>query len=140
MFDYGPTAAEATPAAVQVSPAPIGARERSLGVLSIARRRKLFILGCVATCALVAAATTKLLTPKYVATAEIYIDPGSLPGAGKDALAPGQDSNGFINYVESQRLIITSSSVLDRVVADEKLDADETIAVAIRDRAASRAR
>jgi len=124
MFDYGPTAAEATPAAVQVSPAPIGARERSLGVLSIARRRKLFILGCVATCALVAAATTKLLTPKYVATAEIYIDPGSLPGAGKDALAPGQDSNGFINYVESQRLIITSSSVLDRVVADEKLDAD----------------
>ncbi len=124
MFEYGSTAAEASGGDAR-PPLPVGgARDRALAAVYLAERHKAFVLGCALVCALLGFAASKSLTPRYVAVTQIYIDPGSLPGAGKDEPAPGQDSNGFINYVESQSLIITSRAVLERVVANEKLDAD----------------
>jgi uncharacterized protein involved in exopolysaccharide biosynthesis len=124
MFEYGSMAAEASGADAQPSPVASGARERALAAVAVARRHKAFILGCAVACALLGFAASKALPPRYVAVAQIYIDPAALPGESKDVPAPGQDSNGFINYVESQSLIITSRAVLERVVANEKLDAD----------------
>ena len=128
MFEYGPIPAEASGAAARPPPIASGARERALVALATAKRHKAIILGCAAACALLGFAVSKALTPRYVAVAQIYIDPGALPGQNKDVAAPGQDSNGFINYVESQSLIITSRAVLERVVVNEKLDADPGLA------------
>ena len=85
-----------------------GVLDRARAALDIATRQKPLILGCALAFALAGYGASKMLTPRYVATTQIYIDPGNLPGSDKDALAPGQDSNGFINYVESQSLIIAS--------------------------------
>ena len=124
MFEYGPTTAEASGGDAQPPRSAGSARDRAFAAFDIANRHRAFIFGCAVVCALLGFAASKLLAPRYVAVAQIYIDPGNLPGAGQDAPAPGQDSNGFINYVESQGLIITSRAVLERVVANEKLDAD----------------
>jgi uncharacterized protein involved in exopolysaccharide biosynthesis len=124
MFEYGPPAGVSSGGDARPLTPGAGALERARLAMAIARRQKALILGCALACALAGYGASKLITPRYVATTQIYIDPGNLPGADKDALAPGQDSNGFINYVESQSLIITSRNVLERVVADEKLDAD----------------
>jgi uncharacterized protein involved in exopolysaccharide biosynthesis len=124
MFEYGPPAGVSSDGDARPLNPGAGVLERARLAMRIARRQQALILGCALACALAGYGASKLLTPRYVATTQIYIDPGNLPGADKDALAPGQDSNGFINYVESQSLIITSRNVLERVVADEKLDAD----------------
>ena len=124
MFEYGPPAAEASGGDAQPLRSVGGVRDRALAAFNTAKRHKVFIFGCAVACALLGFAASKLLTPRYVAATQIYIDPGSLPGASQDLPAPGQDSNGFINYVESQSLILTSRPVLERVVANEKLDVD----------------
>ncbi len=125
MFEYGPMAAEASGGKAQPLLPAAGARDRALALLDLAKRHRALVLGCTLAFALAGFAASKLITPRYVATTQIYVDPGNLPGAGKDLPAPGQDSNGFINYVESQSLIVASRAVLERVVADEKLDADQ---------------
>lgn len=124
MFEYGPPAAEASGGDARPVRSVGGARDRAGVAFNIAKRHKVFICGCAVACALLGFAASKLLTPRYVAVTQIYIDPGSLPGASQDLPAPGQDSNGFINYVESQTLILTSRPVLERVVANQKLDTD----------------
>jgi uncharacterized protein involved in exopolysaccharide biosynthesis len=135
MFDYG-SGGSGAPAAKSGEPAParpgVGARENARALVRIASKNRRLIVTTALAGAVLAFAASKLATPRYVATSQIYIDPGSLPGASKDALAPGQDSNGFINYVESQAVIIASRVVLARVVADEKLDADPEFAGAAR--------
>jgi uncharacterized protein involved in exopolysaccharide biosynthesis/Mrp family chromosome partitioning ATPase len=128
MFEYGPRAAEASGGDARPPPVASGARDRALVALDVAKRHKTFILGCALACALLGFVASKALTPRYVAVTQIYIDPSALPGESKDVPAPGQDSNGFINYVESQSLIIASRAVLERVVANEKLDVDPSFA------------
>jgi uncharacterized protein involved in exopolysaccharide biosynthesis/Mrp family chromosome partitioning ATPase len=66
---------------------------------------------------------SKALPARYVASAQIYVDPRGLPGVDVDG-AQGGDANGFVNYVESLSLIITSRSVLQRVVSSEGLTRD----------------
>jgi len=124
MLEYGPTPAEASGGDARAPRPADGLRDRALAAVDIAKRHKAFVLGCALACATLGFVASQTLPPRYVAVTQIYIDPGALPGSGKDVPAPGQDSNGFINYVESQSLIITSRAVLERVVADEKLDAD----------------
>ncbi|MGD0639135.1 MAG: exopolysaccharide transport family protein [Roseiarcus sp.] len=131
MFEYGLTAAETSGGEARPPPAG-GARARALAAVAAAKRHKAFTLGCALACALLGFVASKALPQRYVAVTQIYVDPGVLPGAGKDMPAPGQDSNGFINYVESQGLIIASRAVLERVVADEKLDADPDFVAAWR--------
>ncbi|OAI31004.1 hypothetical protein A1351_06870 [Methylosinus sp. R-45379] len=92
-------------------------------LISLALRNKLFILSVALACAVGGYALTKLLTPRYVAAAQIYLDPRGLPGLEGDA-NQGQDSTGFINFVETQTRILTSQVVLERVVEAEKLTDD----------------
>jgi uncharacterized protein involved in exopolysaccharide biosynthesis/Mrp family chromosome partitioning ATPase len=128
MLDYGQTADDAPDA----RSAPEGLlRPRVadlLAGLGLIARNKALILGLAAACGLAGFVLSNLLTPSYVATAQIYVDPRGSPGADRDGTPPGQDSNGFINYVESLSLIITSRTVLERVVATEKLDRDDEFA------------
>ncbi|MBG0811310.1 GumC family protein [Methylosinus sp. H3A] len=91
-------------------------------VIALALRNKLFILAVALACAAGGYALTKLLTPRYVAAAQIYLDPRGLPGLEGDN--QGQDSTGFINFVETQTRILTSQVVLERVVEAEKLTED----------------
>jgi len=92
-------------------------------LIALALRNKLFILAVALACAAGGFALTKLLTPRYVAAAQIYLDPRGLPGL-EGAANQGQDSTGFINFVETQTRILTSQVVLERVVEAEKLTQD----------------
>lgn len=92
-------------------------------LIALALRNKLFIVSVALACAAGGYALTKLLTPRYVAAAQIYLDPRGLPGLEGDA-NQGQDSTGFINFVETQTRILTSQVVLERVVEAEKLTDD----------------
>lgn len=129
MLDYG---AEGRKAAEVVSSAAIiprgGEKLTAAALLSLALRRKVFILAVAFACALAAFGVTKALTPRYIATAQIYLDPRGVPGIAAEANAQGQDSTGFINFVETQTRIITSQVVLERVVAAEKLTSDPEFA------------
>ena len=79
----------------------------------------LAIIGALLGCLI-----TKMIPPRYVATAQIYLDPRSLPGADKEDALVRQDSTGFINYVETQARILSSQVVLERVVDAQKLGED----------------
>jgi uncharacterized protein involved in exopolysaccharide biosynthesis len=85
------------------------------GVVALALRSKLFILSVAFVCAVIGFAISKTLSPRYIAAAQIYLDPRGLPGLERDG-NPGQDSTGFINFVETQTRIITSQAVLERAV------------------------
>lgn len=125
MLDYGQTVDDSPGA----SAAPRGSMRSYLAALPKAAelfaRNWALILGVAGACAIAGFGVSKLLTPRYVATAQIYIDPHGLPGVDKEGTPQGEDSNGFINFVESQSLVITSRIVLERVAASEKLDRDD---------------
>ena len=94
----------------------------------LAWRRKGLILTLAALGALLGLVATKTLTPRYVATAQIYLDPHGLPGLEKEDSASHEDSTGFINFVETQAKILTSRVVLERVVTKERLATDPEFA------------
>jgi uncharacterized protein involved in exopolysaccharide biosynthesis len=99
--------------------------ERSVtlaGLVALALRARILILSIALLGGAIGFGLSKGLTPRYVAAAQIYLDPRSLPGLEGDN--PGQDSNGFINFVETQTRIISSQAVLERVVTTEKLFED----------------
>ncbi len=79
----------------------------------------LAIIGALLGCLI-----TKMIPPRYVATAQIYLDPRSLPGADKEDALVRQVPTGFINYVETQARILSSQVVLERVVDAQKLGED----------------
>ena len=90
MFEYGPPAAKASGGDALPLRSVGGARDRAIVAFDTAKRHTVFILGCAVACALLGFAASKLLTPRYVAVTQIYIDPGSLPGASQDQPAPGR--------------------------------------------------
>ena len=94
----------------------------------LAWRRKRLILALAILGALLGFVATKTLTPRYVATAQIYLDPHGLPGLEKEDSASHEDSTGFINFVETQAKILTSRVVLERVVTKERLATDPEFA------------
>jgi uncharacterized protein involved in exopolysaccharide biosynthesis len=94
---------------------------------SIGRHKGLVALSAVAF-GLIGVVLSKALPPRYVASAQIYVDPRGLPGFDADAAQQSGDANGFVNYVESLSLIITSRSVLERVVSNEDLTKDSEFA------------
>ena len=125
MLDYGQTVDQSSGAPAT----PQGSMRSYLAALPKAAelfaRNWALILGVAAACAIAGFGMSKLLTPRYIATAQIYIDPHGLPGVDKEGTPQGEDSNGFINFVESQSLVITSRIVLERVAANEKLAQDD---------------
>ena len=124
MFIFGRTAEarqQVDAAAARVAGSPPANLILAAG---IARRNFALIAAAGMGCGLLAFGAGELLTPCYVATAQIYIDPSAMHGNDVQPIVPGRDSNSFVDYVESQALIVVSQSVLDRVVKAQNLDRD----------------
>ncbi len=75
-------------------------------------------------CASTAVMIGKSLTPKYTATAQLYVDPRELQLVDRELTPRAQDTSGLAMVVESQARLITSNSVLLPVIQDTHLDKD----------------
>jgi uncharacterized protein involved in exopolysaccharide biosynthesis len=78
--------------------------------------------GLIGACATVAIG--KSLTPKYLATAQLYVDPRELQLVDRELTPRSQDISGLAMVVESQARLITSNSVLMQVIQNTHLDKD----------------
>ncbi len=67
---------------------------------------------------------SRVMTPRFMSTAQIFIDPRGLQVFDNELTPRQQDSNTAINFVESQARIVTSQSVLSRVIDTERLTED----------------
>ena len=109
--------------------ATTGAAARSAGfsVLDLIRslwRRKVAIARPALICACAAVVIGKSLTPKYAATAQLYVDPRELQLVDRELTPRAQDISGLSMVVESQARLITSNNVLLQVIQDTSLDKD----------------
>lgn len=89
-------------------------------------RRKGLILLCALAGMMLAALASLLVTPKYVSTAQLFIDPRDLRVL-QNEVSPatvGSDPTSITAYLESQARIIASDSIKARVVESEHLDKD----------------
>ena len=104
------------------APAPAG-----FSVLDLAQllwQRKVAIASAALICACVAVAIGKSLTPKYTATAQLYVDPRELQLVDRELTPRAQDISGLAMVVESQARLITSNNVLLQVIRDTNLEKD----------------
>jgi uncharacterized protein involved in exopolysaccharide biosynthesis/Mrp family chromosome partitioning ATPase len=87
-------------------------------------RRKVAIAaaGLIVACA--AVIIGKSLTPRYSATAQLYVDPRELQLVDRELTPRAQDISGLAMVVESQARLITSNNVLLQVIQDTNLDKD----------------
>ena len=98
-----------------------------LSVLQLAQllwRRKIAIAIAALICACAAVAIGKSMAPKYLATAQLYVDPRELQLVDRELTPRSQDISGLAMVVESQARLITSNSVLLQVIQDAHLDKD----------------
>ncbi|WP_311274464.1 Wzz/FepE/Etk N-terminal domain-containing protein [Methylobacterium sp. WCS2018Hpa-22] len=100
------------------------------GAFSALRRRIVWIFACALVLAGIGLVVGKLLSPRYTAEAQIYIDPRDLNLVSRELTTGGQDSNAYQSVVESQTRLITSSSVLRRVVDATGLTRDDEFTAA----------
>src|SRR5258705_4264506 len=97
------------------------------GVLDLAQllwQRKVAIASAALISACVAVAVGKNLTPKYTASAQLYVDPCELQLVERELTPRAQDISGLAMVVESQARLITSNNVLLQVIQDTDLDKD----------------
>src|SRR6516225_6758024 len=87
-------------------------------------QRKVTIAAAALIAAGAAVAVGKSLTPRYTATAQLYVDPRELQLVDRELTPRAQDVSGLAMVVESQARLITSNSVLLRVINDTHLDKD----------------
>jgi uncharacterized protein involved in exopolysaccharide biosynthesis/Mrp family chromosome partitioning ATPase len=88
--------------------------------------RKLLILACVVGGVVLAGLASFLIPPKYVSSAQLFIDPRDLRVL-QNEVSPnvaGGDPTSITSYLESQARIIASDSIKSRVVESERLDKD----------------
>jgi uncharacterized protein involved in exopolysaccharide biosynthesis len=95
---------------------------QELGGLLWRRRTAIAIAGLICACA--AVGVGKSLTPKYSATAQLYVDPRELQLVDRELTPRSQDISGLAMVVDSQARIITSNSVLLKVIQDTNLGKD----------------
>jgi uncharacterized protein involved in exopolysaccharide biosynthesis/Mrp family chromosome partitioning ATPase len=96
-------------------------------VLELSRllwRQRVAIAMAALICACAAVAISKSLTPKYAATAQLYVDPRELQLVDRELTPRAQETSGLAMVVESQARLITSNSVLLQVIRDINLDKD----------------
>lgn len=106
--------------------APVAA-SAAFSVLDLAQllwRRKIAIASAALICACVAVGIGKTLSPKYTATAQLYVDPRELQLVDRELTPRAQDISGLAMVVESQARLITSNNVLLQVIQDTNLDKD----------------
>src|ERR1700756_3284531 len=123
MFAYDQPINRSEPGARQEYPRAAA----GFSVLQLARllwQRKAAIAAAGLICACTAVTIGKSLTPKYSATAQLYIDPRELQLVDRELTPRSQDISGLAMVVESQARVITSNSVLKQVIQDAHLDKD----------------
>ncbi|WP_454632332.1 exopolysaccharide transport family protein [Bradyrhizobium cenepequi] len=86
--------------------------------------RKAAIVAAALLCACIAVAIGKSLTPKYTATAQLYVDPRELQLVERELTPRAQDVSGLAMVVDSEARVITSNSVLLQVIKNTNLDKD----------------
>lgn len=87
-------------------------------------RRKAAIIFAGLICACAAVAVGKSLTPKYTATAQLYLDPRDLQLVERELTPRPQDPSSLSMVVESQSRLITSNNVLLQVIRENNLMMD----------------
>jgi len=96
-------------------------------VLELARllwRHRVMMAAAALIGACLAVAIGKSLTPKYLATSQLYVDPRELQLVDRELTPRAQDVSGLAMVVESQARLITSNRVLLQVIQDTHLDKD----------------
>lgn len=86
------------------------------------RRKAILLAAVICTCA--AVAIGKSLTPRYTASAQLYVDPRELQLVERELTPRTQDMSGLAMVVESQSRLITSNVVLLQVIEQNGLDKD----------------
>ena len=102
-------------------------REAGFNVLELVNllwRRKIAIAAAALLGATLAVTVGKSLTPRYTATAQLYVDPRELQLVDRELTPRAQDVSGMSMVVESQARLITSNSVLLQVIRQAGLDKD----------------
>jgi uncharacterized protein involved in exopolysaccharide biosynthesis/Mrp family chromosome partitioning ATPase len=115
-IDQGKPGARAT--------APASSGFDLLALFRLLWRRKTTIVAAALGCAIAAVAIGKSLSPKFTATAQLYVDPRELQLVDRELTPRAQDVSGLSMVVESQARLITSNSVLFKVIQDTNLDKD----------------
>jgi uncharacterized protein involved in exopolysaccharide biosynthesis/Mrp family chromosome partitioning ATPase len=95
-----------------------------LALFRLLWRRKTTIAAAALGCAIAAVVIGKSLSAKYTATAQLYVDPRELQLVDRELTPRAQDVSGLSMVVESQARLITSNSVLFKVIQDTNLDKD----------------
>lgn len=111
-----PDAAQAQPSAA--------ASFNVMDLIRVLWRRKVAIAMAALMCACAAVMIGKSLTPRYAATAQLYVDPRELQLVDRELTPRSQDISGLSMVVESQARLITSNKVMLRVIEDTRLDKD----------------
>jgi len=123
MLAYDQPINQPKPDTVSAQPDPAA----SFSVMDLVRllwQRKVAIVAAAMICACTAVMIGKSLTPRYTATAQLYVDPRELQLVDRELTPRSQDISGLSMVVESQARLITSNNVLLRVIEDTKLDKD----------------
>jgi polysaccharide biosynthesis transport protein len=102
--------------------APGGFSVRDLVLLLWQRRIAIVSAAMISAC--VAVAVGKSLSPKYTASAQLYVDPRELQLVDRELTPRAQDTSGLAMVVESQARLITSNNVLLQVIRDTHLEKD----------------
>ncbi|MBR0708835.1 exopolysaccharide transport family protein [Bradyrhizobium liaoningense] len=121
MLDYNQPINRARPEAPQQTP------QTGFNVLELVNllwRRKVAIAAAALLGATLAVTVGKSLTPRYTATAQLYVDPRELQLVDRELTPRAQDVSGMSMVVESQARLITSNSVLLHVIQQAGLDKD----------------
>jgi uncharacterized protein involved in exopolysaccharide biosynthesis/Mrp family chromosome partitioning ATPase len=95
-----------------------------LELVNLLWRRKIAIAAAALLGATLAVTVGKSLTPRYTATAQLYVDPRELQLVDRELTPRAQDVSGMSMVVESQARLITSNSVLLQVIQQTGLDKD----------------
>jgi len=95
-----------------------------LDLIQLVWRRKITIIPAALLCACIAVAIGKSLTPKYTASAQLYVDPRELQLVDRELTPRAPDLNGLAMVVESQARVITSNNVLLQVIRETHLEKD----------------
>jgi uncharacterized protein involved in exopolysaccharide biosynthesis/Mrp family chromosome partitioning ATPase len=95
-----------------------------LELVDLLWRRKIAIASAALIGACLAVTAGKSLTPRYTATAQLYVDPRELQLVDRELTPRAQDVSGMSMVVESQARLITSNSVLLQLIQRANLDKD----------------
>lgn len=122
----GQASSRSEPAAGGAMPSALARLTNPTWLFQTLWNRKGLIIAAALAGALLAALASLFIPPKYVSTAQLFIDPRDLRVLQNEVSpnAVGSDPTSLTAYLESQARIIASDSIKARVVKSEGLDKD----------------